>query len=366
MHRFVPCCVALAVAACGGEAAPSENAPLASSSSGESGSAGSSSGAPTVDGGSSGGPVVPTECAPGTEVLAADLAGVSGLAADLSFVYWTNVESGTVAKVPRCGGTPVPLVTGVRGPTRLALDDTHVFWTNPEAGTVSSVPKAGGAGITLATGQGMATAIAVDATSVYWVRWVSRTLGVALLQVPKAGGAPQVLTQVTFVTPDWRDLVIDATNAYFADRGVPADRDEGGVNFIPLAGGTRGRLAARVGSATALALDGENLFVASQGGMAYRVSLLTNDAVPLATHIDTARAIAVDATHVYWTNEASGRSALYATPKDGTTVAEPERVVDVEGTIASVVTVGRSLYWTHDTKKPASVGATSAVMRRSL
>jgi len=291
---------------------------------------------------------------------------VSGLAADRESVYWTNVETGTVAKAPRCGGTPIPLVTGVRGPTRIALDDTHVFWTNPEAGTVSSVPKAGGASTTLATGQAMATALAVDATSVYWVNWVSPSLTTVLLKIAKTGGSPQILTQGTIVTRDWRDLAIDASTAYFADRGVPADRDEGGVNFIPLAGGTRGRLAARVGSATALALDGENLFVASQGGMVHRVSLLTNDAVPLATHIDTARAIAVDATHVYWTNEASGRSALYATPKDGTTVAEPERVVDVEGTIASVVTVGRSLYWTHDTKKPASVGATSAVMRRSL
>lgn len=348
------------VAACGSDPDPAaEPAPIGSSS-GAGGSSGTSSGA------SSGAPVLPNECPPGSSAIATDGVGVSGIAADSDFVYWTNERSGTIAKVPRCGGATTVLASGPRGAARIAVDETTVYWTNPEEGTVSFVPKAGGATATLVTGQPRPGPIRVNADFVYWLNWSARVDSETIVRVAKTGGEAQTLTGNIDRSQIWQDLTLDASTVFFTNQGAPGNGAVGGIFTIPLAGGVVTKLAARVGSATAITLDNDNLYVATQSGTVYRVSLASNEPAPLAANINNAGSIAVDQDNVYWTNDFQGRSSLYSIPKNGGGTDEPELVVAGSGRVRGLVVMGKSLYWTFDGATETDAGPSSSVMRRSL
>ena len=52
----------------------------------------------------------------------------------------TVANDGTVQSVPRTGGTPVTVATGLN-PCGLALDSTGVYWTDIGAGAVMKIAK---------------------------------------------------------------------------------------------------------------------------------------------------------------------------------------------------------------------------------
>lgn len=160
-------------------------------------------------------------------VLASNQNYPTCVAADDARVYWANWKGGDIASVALEGGAVTQLVTGMH-PHHLRIDANNVYFTSSDPGrsvddtsksaTVVSVPRAGGKPKVLVSGLVDANAIAIDATTVYYGDNSTGTVA----KVPIAGGAPQVLAQGI---PQLGDIDVDATHVYWiggGDLGVPA------------------------------------------------------------------------------------------------------------------------------------------------
>jgi len=160
-------------------------------------------------------------------VLASNQSYPTCVAADDARVYWANWKGGDIASVAIEGGAVTQLVTGMH-PHHLRLDGNNVYFTSSDPGrpvddtsksaTVVSVPKAGGKPTVLVSGLVDADAIAIDATTVYYGDDATGTVA----KVPIAGGTPTVLAQGI---PQLGDIDVDATHVYWiggGDLGVPA------------------------------------------------------------------------------------------------------------------------------------------------
>jgi hypothetical protein len=141
------------------------------------------------------------------------LAGTSALALDAGYAYFTEVRTGTIARVKRTGIAVEKLFTTEIAVRVLAVDDTSVYWGTslPASGSknvtvqnyVARGPKAGGTREKLAPTDEL-TSLALDATDVYFAEATGR-----IARVPKAGG--DVVTLATaqleptslFVRGDW-------------------------------------------------------------------------------------------------------------------------------------------------------------------
>lgn len=108
---------------------------------------------------------------------------------------------GTIYSVPKAGGTPAGLVTGVITPYDMVVDAQNLYWTSfgtPTAtgdiqadGKVERASKSGANRMALVTGVSGPTALVVDDTNVYYVETGigigNSAMGVRA--VPKNGGA---------------------------------------------------------------------------------------------------------------------------------------------------------------------------------
>lgn len=108
------------------------------------------------------------------KVIVASPDPLRGLAADGQYVYWSSYPdaggaSGRVSKTSLKGFHVVEeLVSGLGRPTQLTLDDAWVYWADLDLGTVSRTLKSGGAVETLVTGQLSPKAVAVLGDDVFW------------------------------------------------------------------------------------------------------------------------------------------------------------------------------------------------------
>jgi hypothetical protein len=91
----------------------------------------------------------------GVTTLVTNLTAPWGLGVDDGFVYYGSrgtpplYADGILYRVPKNGGTPVVLATGLNVPLNLTLDDARVYWSGGNGdkvdGALSSVAKTGGA-----------------------------------------------------------------------------------------------------------------------------------------------------------------------------------------------------------------------------
>jgi hypothetical protein len=230
-----------------------------------------------------------------------------GIAVDATNVYFmSSGDPSGVLKVPIGGGTAVDLTPSQVKAERLVIDTTTAYYCSSAEGTVKKVPLAGGQPVTLfareTTNDASPNALAVDATGIYVGFDAFLPSKQSISKISLAGDPPATLVAGVSAV----DLVLDATDIYFADGQT--------LQKVPLAGGTPTVLARE--SAWRLALDATTIYwtdpfaktikkMPKSGGTP--VTLAVNQVDPWS--------IAVDATHVYWANR--GKATL-DDPPDGT------------------------------------------------
>jgi hypothetical protein len=257
------------------------------------------------------------------------------LAVDATSVYWTirvdlanpATSGGTVKSAPVSGAASVTLASDLGGPEGIAVDAANVYFTEGPVGRLSKLPLAGGTPTVLASGLDFPSAVAVDADNIYWVESGTSSkvppAGVAkLMKMPLAGGAGTSLA--TFgSSASGVNLAVDAHNVYWTvsvygivnGSSVPL---MGEVLSVPIAGGAPTTLASGQAGPRAIAVDATAIYWINEGskddGAVMKLPLAGGKPVALATGRTQPTDIAVDGTAVYWTE--SGPGGVMKTSKD--------------------------------------------------
>jgi hypothetical protein len=105
-----------------------------------------------------------------------------GIVVDASFVYWSDAASRIISKVPRSGGNPVDIATGLFT-YRLAVDARYLYVASGDQ-SIQRIPLAGGAPEIVASDQGDISGLALDAQFVYW-----NSGKATIMKAPVSGGA---------------------------------------------------------------------------------------------------------------------------------------------------------------------------------
>lgn len=357
---------ALAAAGCG---ARSSLLPADSSGSGGGGGACAGEGEPCAEpaaccgGQCADGLCGPPTCAPGDPpvVLAAGPERLSGVLPHGRHVYFTHYgEQGAVLRVPRAGGAVETLVPASRWTESLAVDEAFLYFMDGDR--VARIPRDGGEVTTLTTEQDGAIAITVDEARAYWINPGDE----AVLWMPKAGGAPEVLALDPDLSADTVPrLIADDTTLYwtadglFSIPGFHATPKQGGGAITTIdATPTSHPL---VDAAYLYWIDEGNYFEDSPSSV-MRARKDGSDAVLLTTwkgqYADLGPGMAQDEANLYW-SQTDARSLMRmpkagGTPVELTVAPRPIEIIAVEGSC---------VYFTY-TRPPGEGGAPESTLVR--
>jgi hypothetical protein len=175
---------------------------------------------------------------------------VAAMAIDTTHVYYLDDVDSIIYRIPKNGGTRQPLAqfpdTAI---TAMAVDDTNVYVativgdsdTTLPPGDLWAIPKAGGTPRTIASGVVFVNEIAADATYVYWVSVGTVKFDEEVIlsdgkieRVKKDGSARQELAN-GLSTP--ASVAIDDTNVYFGELGAAAGNPSIGLRRVAKSGG---------------------------------------------------------------------------------------------------------------------------------
>ncbi len=189
------------------------------------------------------------------------------------------------------------------------------------SGTASIVtaPTAVGPGlpglVTLATGQTCPWGMAIDGTSVYWTTCGDPTGG-NVLKVSKAGGEVAALAAGDRLS----GIAVDGTSVYWV--AGTSDASTGTIMKVPVGGGTPTTLASRPGAPAHLAVDASYIYWAEQApGAIMKVPLAGGPPTLLAAALPVPWQIAIDDADVYWMGQGLmkapkvGGAAIELTPR---------------------------------------------------
>jgi hypothetical protein len=237
-----------------------------------------------------------------TAVATSSLYGFGQMVLDGNYLYY--LDSGTkVQKLLKSGGTPTTLATGSSFYDAITVQNNVVFWGVP-SGLIYSVPTAGGSVTTVATGSQDIASIRVTNNTVVW----SQTTYPAVVFAQPIGGSRITLSSGVNVEPG---LAIQDGFAYFTGSES--------IYRVPIGGGIRQTLASNLNDAYDLALDATNIYWVEAGnplgtnGSVRQMPLSGGPIITLATNLAQPVAITVDSTNVYWLENNNGnttRSAL--------------------------------------------------------
>jgi hypothetical protein len=233
-------------------------------------------------------------CKPGDAPLVLATGEADAIALDQTHVYWSGPDG--VLRTPKSGG-PIEKLGGARSVISIAVDATHVFFANRESGSIARVPKSGGTAETLAQNQLELWSIAIDDTFVYW----GASAGVDhVYRRTKQGTMEDVLDSfggVPISVALSRDEIVYTTGM------------TGTVRAQPKSGGSPRVLVNNENMIWDIAAAGDFAYITSLGerGMrgprVLRISLKTQmGPVPLASDLSYPYGIATDGSFVYFTD----------------------------------------------------------------
>ena len=224
----------------------------------------------------------------------------SFLAVDNGVLYWTNIGDGTVVRANVDGTGRQIIATGQSAPWVIKVSAGHVYFGNDTTGgNVVGMLADGGSPIDLSDAQASPRGICVTSSYVLF-----DTEDTNAGSVQRVGLDGKGLTVLTTQTNGPKDLVTDGTYAYWA--ATP----DGHINRIKIAGGAP-EVVADASAPFGLTIAGNFLYFTNhlaggQGGSVGRVSTAGLSEVILSSAEALPRAVATDATYLYWTNEGDG------------------------------------------------------------
>lgn len=191
---------------------------------------------------------------------------------------------------------------GLDYPTGIAVDDRAVYWASwslnwTQTGTIMKVGLDGGSAVTIATLQAQPMSVAVNDSDVFWLtgsyEWNAKKLS-------RDGGTPIILATSQPNGTTGMGIALDARNLYWVSNYGSADSD---IYAVPIDGGARISVWDVGGSRQAayVAVDATHVYWTeyTSGDAVRRVPLDGGAPQRLALGLG-AGGIAVDATHVYW------------------------------------------------------------------
>lgn len=152
-------------------------------------------------------------------------------------VWWTG-EPDDLWRAPVDGlpqGMEPDLLSANTLPNGLAVDAKNLYWVNRLDGGIKRADHAFGGEMVLATGD-VPWDVAVDESFVYWTEQGSGEGAGAVRRASKLDGTGAVLLAADVTGP--RGMAIDATHVYWANK------EDGTIKAVPLAGGPVTVLAA--------------------------------------------------------------------------------------------------------------------------
>jgi len=204
----------------------------------------------------------------GASCIACDAGEPRWLAADGVSVYWADIGLNEVRKAPLGGGAVTTLVSSGTVGTPVAVDSSHVFWFDSAAGSVMQADLDGSNPAVVEAGQSNVNSLAADGGFLFWsaqTRIMAEDLS--------AGGAA---TAIASGRTDAGHVAADATHVYWAEGPWGGTRT---VQRVLRTGGAPEQIADKA-----------------------------------------AFAIALDATHVYGTDNSVGSGDIWRVPKGGGTI----------------------------------------------
>jgi hypothetical protein len=190
---------------------------------------------------------------------------------DGASAYWATASSGATASdgaVRTKGLTSAndagTVAAGRANPTSVTSDGARVWWSETgggaSRGTVNASQQDGGV-LALAKGQATPAALAIYGGYVYWIDLAARTVMRALAD---GSGAPE---QIATTDENPFAIAVDASGVYWASAG-PGTQSSlyGSIARSPLGpGGPTTVMITHLDGASALALDADDVYVASVG-----------------------------------------------------------------------------------------------------
>ena len=196
--------------------------------------------------------------------------------------------------------TLTTLVNGLNNPYNIAIDNTSVYWVenSNSSGAVKKVPIGGGSVTTLTSGLAEPDAIAVDSSYVYWIERNNGSNG-SIKKVPINGGSVTVLA--TGLNNAQNNIALDSNYIYYGD-GVTGgggairkvSKNGGGVITL-ISGGSLSSIH------PAIAVDGTHVYFTDDNGNIKSILTGGGSVTTLGIGSGIPLGIVLNGSYLYWT-----------------------------------------------------------------
>jgi hypothetical protein len=226
------------------------------------------------------------------QILASGLNAPADIQLDAASVYWVEIYSDAVKKVPINGGTTTIVASSNIGGNNgsLAIDATHIYWA--DSSTIWKTELVGGPVTVLASGLNNISYLRVYSIDLYF------RSNSGIEKVDLETGTVTTLVPAESPIDFYGGLAVDATGIYFPDHW------KGTIFKSSLDGKQITTLAAGLNEPQSLLLDSGFLFWAEKESIRQMSS--TGGTITTIVSDISPNQIAKDDTHIYWTDYYGG------------------------------------------------------------